>query len=495
MTTRTIDELCFDPRVAVAELPATDYAGRDDAAEAQAVEALSSLARQIDWVDESKARGAFARVIPEGARVLVKPNLVTHENQGPWGMIPLVTHQSLIRAAVAEALRAAPSEVVVGDAPIQGCEFAELLKGMRLDTWAEELKAHEPRFKGIRDFRRTTSMFVGGVRVAAENKQPEDRFVLFDLGRESLLEPITDGQESFRVTCYDPRMLARTHAPGRHQYLVAREVIEADVIINLPKLKTHKKAGITCALKNLIGINGNKEYLPHHRIGGATRGGDCYPGGSRIKGTLEFFADQQNTATSFTVGRLWRGVSMPLFRALSVLGESQDLEGSWSGNDTIWRTCLDLNRILLYGRADGTLADEPQRKVVHVVDAVVAGQGDGPLAPQPLPMGLMFAGSNPAAVDWVGAHLLGYDPSKISIAREAFGEFRWPLTRFTPRDIAVCGDLGAGRADDLLPSAKKPQSIIYPEGWRDAATVNDARTATGNFGDETAPTSASANVS
>ncbi|MDQ3253119.1 MAG: hypothetical protein M3R15_04315, partial [Acidobacteriota bacterium] len=161
MTTRTIDELCFEPRVAIAELPADDYAGKDDAAEAQAVEALSRLAQQIDWVDESNPRGAFARVIPEGARVLVKPNLVTHENQGPWGMIPLVTHQSLIRAAVAEALRAAPSEVVVGDAPIQGCDFAELLKGMRLDTWAEELKAREPRFKGVRDFRRTTSMFVG----------------------------------------------------------------------------------------------------------------------------------------------------------------------------------------------------------------------------------------------------------------------------------------------------------------------------------------------
>ena len=74
--------------------------------------------------------------------------------------------------------------------------------------------------------------------------------------------------------------MRRTHAPGRHQYLVAREVIEADVIVNLPKLKTHKKAGVTCALKNLIGINGNKEYLPHHRVGGAERGGDCYPAAS-----------------------------------------------------------------------------------------------------------------------------------------------------------------------------------------------------------------------
>ncbi len=487
---KTIDELCFDPRVAVAELPATDYAAGDDAAaEAQTVETLHRLARQLDWVDETKARGAFARIIPEGARVLVKPNLVTHANQGPWGIVPLVTHQSLIRATVAEALRAAPSEVVVGDAPLQGCDFAELLRRMRLDTWADDLKKRAPEFGGVRDFRRTTSTFVGGVRVADENRQTADRFVLFDLGAESLLEPITDGQESFRVTCYDPRMLARTHAPGKHQYLIAREIIEADVVINLPKLKTHKKAGLTCALKNLIGINGNKEYLPHHRIGGAATGGDCYPGGSRIKGALEFFADRQNTTDSFAIAKMWRGLSLPLFRTLRMLGESLDLEGSWSGNDTIWRTCLDLNRILLYGRADGTLADTPQRKVVHVVDAVVAGQGDGPLAPQPLASGLVFAGSNAAAVDWAGAHLLGYEPSKINIARESFGAFRWPLTRFAPRDITVSGDLGGGIADDVLPGAQKLDSIIYPAGWRAAVseTTTRARTADGNYGDEIVP--------
>ncbi|MCA1612926.1 MAG: DUF362 domain-containing protein, partial [Acidobacteria bacterium] len=168
-TTRTIDDLCFDPHVAVAGLPAASYADGDDAAEAQAAEALGRLARQLDWIGADD-RGAFARVIAPGARVLVKPNFVTHANAGPWGVLPLVTHGSVVRAAVAEALRAAPSEVLVGDAPVQGCDFAELLKATRLDAWAEELGARAPRFKGVRDFRRTTSVFVGGVRVAEENK-------------------------------------------------------------------------------------------------------------------------------------------------------------------------------------------------------------------------------------------------------------------------------------------------------------------------------------
>src|SRR5581483_2235578 len=116
------------------------------------------------------------------------------------------------------------------------------------------------------------------------------------------------------------------------------EIIDADVVINLPKLKTHKKAGITCALKNLVGINGNKEYLPHHRVGGLESGGDCYPGKSVMKTALEFALDQQNMATSHISGKLWNEVATNLDRVLRYSGDTLGVEGSHSGNDTVWRT-------------------------------------------------------------------------------------------------------------------------------------------------------------
>jgi hypothetical protein len=260
--------------------------------------------------------------------------------------------------------------------------------------------------------------------------------------------------------------MARTHAPGRHRYLVARQVMEADVVINLPKLKTHKKAGITCALKNLIGINGNKEFLPHHRVGGAGAGGDCYPGASPVKRLLERTLDVQNSTRVPSVARACDGVARVLSFAAARSGDGLGVEGSWSGNDTLWRTCLDLNRILLYGRPDGTLADVPQRRVIHLVDAVVAGQGDGPLAPRPLPLGLLLAGGNAAAVDHVGARLLRYDPARIPISREAFGAFRWPLADFRAADVALAGDLGTGPADLLI---DPDYDVLHPLGWRDAA--------------------------
>jgi uncharacterized protein (DUF362 family) len=449
-------------RVAAARLPAAAYPDDGGAAIGAALDRAAAL---LGWGDT--ARGPLAGVVAPGDRVLVKPNWVSHANQGAGGFDPLVTHGSLVRAAALAALQAGAERVLVGDAPLQACDFHALLRSSGLEGWGEALSAREPRFAGVEDFRRTRAVVRDGVRDAREAQRPLEDFVLFDLAGESLLEPVTGSRADFRVTQYDPRRMAGTHAPGRHRYLVAREAIEADVVINLPKLKTHKKAGVTCALKNLIGINGNKEYLPHHRVGGAEAGGDCYPGRSRVKRALERTLDIQNTTGSPAAARALNGVARVLEFAAARTTDRLGVEGSWSGNDTIWRTCLDLNRILLYGTEDGTLADHPRRRVLHLVDAVVAGQGEGPLSPDPLPLGLLLAGENAAAVDRVAALLLGYDPARIPIAREAFGRFRWPLAGFTPEAVELAGDLGEGPADGLLPL--DGVEVVHPSGWRDAA--------------------------
>ncbi len=77
-------------------------------------------------------------------------------------------------------------------------------------------------------------------------------------------------------------------------------------------------------------------------------------------------------------------------------------------------------------------------------------------------------GTNAAAVDWVGARLLGYDPSRISIVREAFADFRWPITSFAPGEVTLSGDFGAGNAEQILKSRETP-AVSYPAGWRMAA--------------------------
>ena len=132
-------------------------------------------------------------------------------------------------------------------------------------------------------------------------------------------------------------------------------------------------------------------------------------------------------------------------------------EGAWSGNDTVWRMTLDLNRILLYARPDGTMSDTLQRRVVTISDAAIAGQGDGPLAPESHPLGALVAGRDSAPVDIVGAHLLGYSSALIPTIREADAAFRWPI-RLGSASREVVGD----RVKDFAPPT------LYPAGWVNA---------------------------
>lgn len=460
---KDLQQTIKDSRVSAVKLQ-TAYPTSDG--ENEIWRAICQNAQNLGWADEK--RGCFGKIIAEGTRVLIKPNLVLHANQGTGGMLPLVTHPSLIKAVVAEALKANPAQVLVGDAPIQSCDFKKLLRVTELDKWSAELQKSDARFKGIQDFRRTTCAIVKGVRVADEDIQPEENFVHYNLGKDSFLEPITDEKTSLRVTSYDPRLMAKTHSPGNHQYLVSRRVIEADVVINMPKLKTHKKAGITNALKNLVGINGNKEYLPHHRIGGADNGGDCYPGNDLVKRALETVLDHQNMTTSMAKGKMLATVGTQLERVMRLKGDEIGVEGAWSGNETVSRMCLDLNRILLYGKPDATFGETVQRQVLHIVDAVIGGQGDGPLSSDELPLGLILAGENAAAIDWIGAHLLGYDARKISLTNYSFTDFRWRIADFAPTDIKLLGDWAENiSAENLLGLAKK-QAVIHPIGWRNA---------------------------
>jgi uncharacterized protein (DUF362 family) len=425
---------------------------------------LERLLRQLGWGDAGSPLG---NVISKSDRVVIKPNFVTDRNRGPWGIEPLVTSAELVRNVTEFALRQSPSRVVVADAPIQSCDFGNLLKLTGLAEWSADLQARDARYCGIADLRRTTCDIFNGVRVKSEENQPLQDYVLFDLGVDSLLEPVSDDRNSFRVTRYSPAAMFQTHRRGRHQYLIAKEVLDANVIINLPKLKTHKKAGVTCALKNLVGINGNKEFLPHHRVGGSHNGGDCYPGRNSLKRVLELVLDRENSSDSIARARRWHMLSANLERLLRRSGDQLGVEGAWIGNDTVWRMSLDLNRILLYGRADGKLSDSIQRRVIHLVDAMIGGQGDGPLAPQPLYMGLLLAGENAAAIDWVGAALLGYVPAMIPIVREAFAQTRWPLTKFGPEDVRIVGDLGSGIASDLV---KPSGPVVHPVGWVSAGS-------------------------
>jgi hypothetical protein len=257
--------------------------------------------------------------------------------------------------------------------------------------------------------------------------------------------------------------MARAHSYGRHQYRLCKEPFEYDVFLNLPKLKCHGKAGISVALKNIVGINADKDVLPHHRVGGAAWGGDCYAGRKPLKRLSEFFLDKANGRIGhpsyFILAKL-SGASNILHR---VLGDGS-LEGKWYGNDTVWRMVLDLNRLLLYGTKEGELKETKQRTIYSITDGILSGEHNGPLAPHPLPMGMVTFGSCSSALDVVHAALLRFDWRKIPLIRESFtrGAPR-PLATGEPEEITVQtsdGSLTPWQASELLGVSAQPA-----DGW------------------------------
>ncbi len=95
------------------------------------------------------------------------------------------------------------------------------------------------------------------------------------------------------------------------------------------------------------------------------------------------------------------------------------MAATWYGNDTVWRMVMDLNLIATYGKLDGTLSDLPQRTMYTLCDAIVGGQNEGPLYPEPLPSGVLFFSNDPYLSDEVAGNLFKLNLDKIPLLKEA----------------------------------------------------------------------------
>ncbi len=184
-------------------------------------------------------------------------------------------------------------------------------------------------------------------------------------------------------------------------------------MINCPKIKTHKKGGVTLSMKNLVGINGDKNWLPHYRAGFERNGGDEFP-------RPDLYSRFRRLAADWARQMLKRGAGAGVFKRIRAAENAVGLgvrlrNGNWYGNDTIWRTTLDLNKILYHGDRRGDLAGPPARRVLNVYDGVVAGDGDGPMSPRSRPLGLLAAGEDGGAVDVVLAWIMGFDWRRIPV--------------------------------------------------------------------------------
>ena len=362
-------------------------------------------------------------LVRPGGTVVVKPNYVRHyhEQDGPFDAV--VTHISVLRPLLDYALLAvgAAGRVIVADAPQYDCDVAQLLAKTRLPEllrWYAETLGRRIEW---RDLRVQYGRHERGVVVERQQLPGDpDGYQAVDLGGASEFTSMAAHElDLLRGADYDEEVTIRHHSRGRNEYLVAKTVLGADLVINVPKIKSHKKTGVTLSMKNLIGINGDKNWLPHYRAGFAVGGGDEFP-------TPDLYARMRRIGGEVARRLLKRGIGGALFRRLREIEDASGLgdrarNGNWWGNDTIWRTTIDLNKVLYCGDAAGNLQGPPARRVLNVYDGVIAGERDGPMAPSPRPEGLLAAGEDGVATDIVVAWLMGFDWRRIPVLRHALG--------------------------------------------------------------------------
>lgn len=400
-------------------------------------------------------------VIRPGTSVLLKPNWVLHYNKSGHTLDCSITHNVFIIAVLREVLAAKPYRVIIADAPIQSADFARIISPALLE---EILRARVSSDVVISDLRNVIAVEENGVLTTKAANRSIESIITFDLGQNSLLEEISIHAHRFRNTSYNPDVMRQAHSCGYHLYRLCCEPFEADVIINLPKLKAHGKVGITAAIKNVVGLNADKDILPHHRTGGSSLGGDCYKGFKPLKRLSELCLDKSNRRIGYSSYFYWIKMAGACNFLHKIMGDP-DLEGKWYGNDTVWRMVLDLNRLILYGRSDGRIGKKPRRNVLTITDGILAGEGNGPLAPTPLPLGVVTCGTNSPTLDLVHAGLFHFDWKKIPLIRESFRtDCQLPLTMVRPEQIKVQTSKGVFSPDEVAEAFGV--SCQPPDGWK-----------------------------
>jgi uncharacterized protein (DUF362 family) len=387
-------------------------------------------AHPVEHAEQVAASWAHLRGSPEP--LLFKPNLINHRHLFGGDHSAVVTQPEVVDLAweVADALELTGRRAVA-DAPQGDADFQRLLESSGLEDWGRK------RGVDLVDLRNERYEEFGGV-ATQRHPLPGDPAgrVLVDLGELSAFHGVSG--RTYYGADYDIAYTNDHHSNGRHQYRFSGTALGSGIVMNLPKLKTHKKAGVTVSLKNLVGLNVDKNLLPHHSLGTPNDGGDAYAesaSSQKLEGRI-LRTVKPVMSRSKLVAR-GAGLAKPLARR--VFGDTREVvrSGNWWGNDTLWRMIHDLNRILIYARSDGSVAGTPQRRTVSLVDGVVAGEGKGPEGPDPVQTNVVVAGTDFVAVDIVAATLMGFDYRKIPHLARALDPHPLPLTNIAVEDLTV----------------------------------------------------------
>lgn len=400
-----------------------------------------TLWKQKELLKRNYLRGLFSS-ISSGNTVVIKPNFVKEHHMykpGEWDYV--ITHPVLIRIVLEEVVRCLDGKgtVYVIDAPQTDSDYEKIMEETRLPEILEEMQKETSVNLRCFDLREERWFYKDGI-IVKRKKLPGDPNGYVSINLQNTSEFYGKKSKEYYGADYDMEETRKYHNDIDNIYIMSKTVLSADVFINMPKLKTHKLGGVTISLKNLVGTCVIKNSIPHHTLGSPETGGDKFK--------QESAKNRSESALKGIALKLLKAknpvINYPFIFAKKIAGlfygspQSETIRnGMWYGNDTIWRSIVDLNKILLYADDKGKMHDTIQRKYICIVDGILAGEKNGPMEPDKKDAGVILAGLNPLAVDTVGATIMGMDYKKIPSIVHGFHSVGYDLANFGPNDIKI----------------------------------------------------------
>lgn len=386
-------------------------------------------------------------IIEPGMTVFLKPNTVAHVHEDKKDVFSVIVHASVLRPILDYVCKALNDEghIIVGDSQLYASHFDKAMAVSQIQELLDWYRNQTPVPIECFDLRTNravrTYLYGRWGRIPVGQDPRGYRFV--DLGDLSCFKGIDP--KRLRIAIASHKNMYKHHSGGKHEYVFPQSFLDSNAVISIPKLKTHRRTAVTLALKNFMGIPSWKDTLPHFMTGSVSEGGDQYINPSWRKRVVTRLHDVKESNPYIPVKFVCAVAKKILWESHKIFPFKDDVyEAMWYGNDTLWRTLMDLNRIVLYADKQGKIQETQQRKFFSLIDGVVGGEGDGPLSPDPVDSRVFLAGFNPVTVDAVGATLMGHDIAKIPLIQKGFEKDNGRCRVFcgSPGDIQVLnGDM------------------------------------------------------
>lgn len=409
----------------------------------------------------------FGEFINKGKKVFVLCNFVYHKRANEslkafWGKC---THASVVRALIDYVyISTGPNGTIsFGNAPLQSCIWEQVLKDTGSSLLIEFYNQNNVNV-AAKDLRLLISHKGMFGNITSSNAIHNGTGITISLDKNSHLNNISNKNNvtKYRVSNYSPDRTEGFHSLNNHKYIINNEIISSDVILSIPKLKTHEKVGITLGLKGFVGCVGHKDCLAHHRFGPPQLNGDEYPENSYIQTRISTFHD-------FVYKKNYPACLFPLFDIVDLsirkffrkfLKRIQ--AGAWHGNDTTWRMVLDLANIMHFVDRNGNMSNYPQRKHIMLIDGVIAGEGNGPLSPTPIEGKTIIFSDNIIYGDIIACKLMGYDPAKVPLLFAAMKNNKLLDILMVKKNKCLINQKGYD-FDNVKEIIGRP--FIPPDGW------------------------------